>query len=729
MRFRLRFFVPFLSVFLMDFGSVKVLAQGAPPAELAGVEVLYFEKPFDNPVVRALKKAGVTPEHRSTPSDQMTSESNTLTCTPDVTGQAIKKTAILLLDAGVKLKVIAPSIYGSQFTNRITIESYEGGEDLVTLSREVIASLNHCPTHQVTMPVHVAHESDRLGPNPAQALTKRRAFAKAKVLECLAAGYETRREMYICSGGMFTPELLSTCVLGGQCDYNFPAFAIDGFLTAKEQNWGQSLTVTSPTFDKNAIIKCVSTTSGTVAKDCLSRRFYPQPSPEVSACGSFEVDVDALASCIVSRLGSPWNTAVGCVIGAQGNNPSACLAALLPPDTAQRISSISECARRAGAEVSRETFRCFVPLLPEEYRPIVTCALADDFSKIDVKLTCLNGLPGTRPAVAVISCAAPNQALNSLVISCASALARPLSAQARMCLQNGTIASCLPSDPLGACVSKFSNNSLALTTCLVERQGDLVAAVRLAQCVLNAGNPSDFVAVCLPVDESIRVPIACALQQTTRDAILACAAARFLNNDQRRLLSCAMASQSYVEFATCYAGIRLTHEQAIVVKCLGRFGPTPQGAYCAAGAVTFSELEKCTRGIGTANGCLGPNNEITHAFGKVSDLARTAPGIAGDAFRASVQVAVTNVEQFGKELADLRNGLNQCAQNSSECPQVAIDFCRANLVMCATGLPIPGTPSLAPIRLPPLPPAPQVPAPSCNLQWKCEHWQCSNMCG
>jgi hypothetical protein len=702
------------------------------PPELAGVEVLYFKKVNDNPVIRALNSAGVPWIPRSSPADVAASETDTLTCTPDVSAEAIKKIATLVLDAGIKLTVIEPSIFSGQIARRITLEKYTGGDDLPTLSRELVAS--RCPTSELSMlSPRPVRKADQLNEADRQSLRRRATPTKDQVLACLGSGYQTVREMYVCSGGMFTPELLSSCILGGSCDHGLPASAFDGFLSGRQETWTQSLTLTSPSVDANAVVKCVSTQPETEANKCFDTQIYPQPSPEISACGAFNIDpdtADALARCVVSRLGSPWNTVVTCILGSQGNNATACIAPLAP-DLAQQIGTIRDCLERAGPEISRESLRCLVVLLPEEHRPLATCILADDFSNTSRKLQCLGTIPVMRPAVSVISCASPDQSASGLALSCAAALGHPISPQVRTCLQNSSMANCLPGDPTAGCVVKYSTNPAALITCLTQQDLELQNWVRVSQCVLNAGNPSDFVSACLPVDEKIRVPVACALQQTTKEALLACVAAAYLNADQRRLLGCAMSSQSYLEFAICYTGMKLTREQAVLIKCLGQFGPTPQGAGCAAGKLTIDELEKCRRGIGTSDGCFGPNNGVLQAFRQLSEISLSAPGIARDSLAGSIQLAVHNVEQVGNSVRELANGLDACAHNPGQCGPVVTNFCQNNPIACATVLPIPGRPSLPSINLNFLNirAVPTLPAPSCNLQWKCESWQCRNICG
>ena len=113
------------------------------PRELEGVSVLYFPKDLDqNRVLYALQAAHIS---YSLAAPENTKPTNVLTCTPDVGPAAVKKLARLMLDVGVNLRAILPSVH-SEFRNTITLEAYEGNIDWhPVLSREEIETFTSCP--------------------------------------------------------------------------------------------------------------------------------------------------------------------------------------------------------------------------------------------------------------------------------------------------------------------------------------------------------------------------------------------------------------------------------------------------------------------------------------------------------------------------------------------------------------------------------------------------------
>ena len=120
---------------------------------------------------------------------------------------AIKTVALLMLKNGVKLRAIAPSVYGTRFKNKITLETYGGYDSDPVITREFINNLKGCPTKQLSL---LSEESMVLG-DSAQ-----------KIVACYAKGaYRnqevTIRQMYECSGLWVTPKMLMSCSLGAAC--------------------------------------------------------------------------------------------------------------------------------------------------------------------------------------------------------------------------------------------------------------------------------------------------------------------------------------------------------------------------------------------------------------------------------------------------------------------------------------------------------------------------------
>ncbi|MGU3464246.1 hypothetical protein ACLBXO_05280 [Methylobacterium sp. C33D] len=112
------------------------------PSELKNADIVYFEKPSDDGVVStALSSNNVV---FSTRAGENGGVSDTITCTPDVDITALQKLANILIDAGVGIRNISPSVYGSKFINRMTIESYSVPAAVPPLSKYQIENLSSC---------------------------------------------------------------------------------------------------------------------------------------------------------------------------------------------------------------------------------------------------------------------------------------------------------------------------------------------------------------------------------------------------------------------------------------------------------------------------------------------------------------------------------------------------------------------------------------------------------
>lgn len=98
-----------------------------------------------------------------------------------------------------------------------------------------------------------------------------------------------------------------------------------------------------------------------------------------------------------------------------------------------------------------------------------------------------------------------------------------------------------------------------------------------------------------------------------------CLAGKQFDGDIARLIGClqqqsASGQTSVMGTAVCYgaAKLDLNPEAQIAVQCAVATGGEPEAfAGCAGGLLTKRELEKCQQnGVGGADGCFGPNNDI-----------------------------------------------------------------------------------------------------------------------
>jgi hypothetical protein len=113
-----------------------------------------------------------------------------------------------------------------------------------------------------------------------------------------------------------------------------------------------------------------------------------------------------------------------------------------------------------------------------------------------------------------------------------------------------------------------------------------------------------------------------------RVRLAACLGEQFLSDRDRYYANCILQSQSYADAAVCALTPFLTPEQQIGISCALTTGAHPYAyAACTGGRLAARELAKCWQGgIGTDNGCFGPNNELIKGGTFLNDAARNAFG-------------------------------------------------------------------------------------------------------
>jgi hypothetical protein len=119
---------------------------GDIPSEFIGVEIIYFRKRADKDVIEKLLNDSHIPFSLRDPQSLLPTDS--ITCTPDVPIEALKKLLHILLRGGVGIKGIAPSEYN--FPKRITIENINISDDIPSLSPRTVDNLTSCPTKFLT---------------------------------------------------------------------------------------------------------------------------------------------------------------------------------------------------------------------------------------------------------------------------------------------------------------------------------------------------------------------------------------------------------------------------------------------------------------------------------------------------------------------------------------------------------------------------------------------------
>jgi hypothetical protein len=137
---------PVASSVAKDVEEAKKTAQPTSsymgPRELENINVIYFQKAEDQgKVAKALSEAGVP---FSTRDSVMGIPANVITCTADVPVAAVKRLGFMLMDAGITLRAIRPSIH-PEFPKRMSIEAYSGNTaHYVPITRAQLSQIETC---------------------------------------------------------------------------------------------------------------------------------------------------------------------------------------------------------------------------------------------------------------------------------------------------------------------------------------------------------------------------------------------------------------------------------------------------------------------------------------------------------------------------------------------------------------------------------------------------------
>jgi len=108
----------------------------------------------------------------------------------------------------------------------------------------------------------------------------------------------------------------------------------------------------------------------------------------------------------------------------------------------------------------------------------------------------------------------------------------------------------------------------------------------------------------------------------------------------------------------------LNPEGQMVAQCVAQYGVSKVAAACAATRLTVAEFDKCKNGIGTANGCFGPNNDLRrHIEGAYAAARREANPVEG-AIRFGTGISVGDIRRHGPlggENSEARKACNAVA--------------------------------------------------------------------
>lgn len=116
-----------------------------------------------------------------------------------------------------------------------------------------------------------------------------------------------------------------------------------------------------------------------------------------------------------------------------------------------------------------------------------------------------------------------------------------------------------------------------------------------------------------------------------------CVGDGYLGANERYYLGCATSNRGNLSStAVCAIGKNLTPEQQVALACAVSTGGQPHAfATCTGGQLLQRELDKCWQnGIGTPNGCWGPNNEYNKFWRGIDERAKRALGPNSEAYKA-----------------------------------------------------------------------------------------------
>jgi hypothetical protein len=88
-------------------------------------------------------------------------------------------------------------------------------------------------------------------------------------------------------------------------------------------------------------------------------------------------------------------------------------------------------------------------------------------------------------------------------------------------------------------------------------------------------------------------------------------------------------------------------EWQMAAQCVAQYGVTKVAVGCAATRLTVAEFEKCKQGIGSSQGCFGPNNDIRRFVAGAYEAARRESSPVGGAVRFATGISPDAIRQHG----------------------------------------------------------------------------------
>lgn len=384
---------------------------------------------------------------------------------------------------------------------------------------------------------------------------------------------------------------------------------------------------------------------------CLARKWLGGNERAIGACFNSSKSQDELRLCLgQTSLAANSNAYVQCALKENtGDGVATCLARTLHGERFPGLIACTEQNRLNPVAIAG----CLAqPFASENERAMLTC-LQQAPADVAAVTKCISAQAMGQKEIAYLECATSSRGNKAEWASCFGRHALGKTERAYLdCALQGT-----PDSSMGACVGRA----------LIGSQREQA----YLQCAVTANGSVEQLATCLgpyALGEREQAIMNCVAKEGR--AAAACIANQYLGNEEQRIMQCALENKSELgATAVCALGPKfgLNPEMQIALTCAVASGGEPTTfATCAGGQLAAAEIGKCWQhGVGTAEGCYGPNNSIRKFFDGVDAELRSALGSnnalyqAYNAYHRNVLSPGRNhefVKLINAGVNDLRNG-------------------------------------------------------------------------
>jgi hypothetical protein len=351
--------------------------------------------------------------------------------------------------------------------------------------------------------------------------------------------------------------------------------------------------------------------------NCLTRNWMGNNEQAIVACFSTGTSYDAARSCLAqTSLTAHSGPYVQCAV--QGGTADAIASCVGQRVVGERFPSFEACVQQPPNPVSLA--KCFAtPFAGLKEKQMLACVETASADVASIS-RCIGSQTMGKKEIAYLECATTSQGNKTEWARCfgKQALGRGERIYLDCALQGG---------------GNFAVSACAGRTFLGSQSQNAYL-----QCAVTASESTRSLASCLgplALGERENTILNCAMQQTN---VASCVAQQYLGQDEQHMLKCAVENNYDVgTTAVCAMGpeLGLNPEMQIALTCAVASGGEPMTfAGCAGGQLGQRELAKCWQnGVGTDQGCYGPNNSIRKFFDGVDSQLRTMLGSNNDLYK------------------------------------------------------------------------------------------------